>query len=138
MKKFILPALLGGLLLLIGSMAVGMIFNAIFPGLATEYTNPGLFRPWSDPLMNLYYLHPFLTMLLLAWIWDLVKPVVLGKNTFGRGLKFGLAFWVVSGIPGMLISFASFQVSLLMILSWLLGNLIGLIISCWVFPQFNK
>jgi len=51
MKKVILFGLLAGLAMLIVSLALGPLFNLIFPSLAAEYNNMKLFRPWSDPIM---------------------------------------------------------------------------------------
>lgn len=135
-KKIILSGLLAGVLMLIAGFAVSFIFGLIFPGLQTEYMS-GVFRPWTDPLMMLYFLFPFVTGLVFAWAWDLTKRNFKG-TLWQRGAKFGMFIWVVCSIPGMLITYSSFVVSLTMIFSWLVMGLVNGIVAGWIFARFNK
>ena len=137
MKKIILPGIIAGIAMLVLSMVVGMLTNLAFPSLMNEYENPALFRSWSDPIMNLYYLHPFLVGILLAWAWDKTKKLVKAKGPYGRGLHFGLAFFAISTIPGMLISYSSFPVSLAMIATWSISSLVQLIGAGIVYAKMN-
>ncbi|MGZ5244555.1 MAG: hypothetical protein ACXWW0_11635, partial [Bacteroidia bacterium] len=73
MKKIILPGLLAGIVMLAVSLIFSWAMNFIAPGLQDEYRNPELFRPWSDPLMMLIFVHPFIVGIILAWVWDFVK-----------------------------------------------------------------
>ena len=59
MKKLILIGVLGGIVVLIIGMLTGQIFQRLFPALTTEYQNVHLFRTWSDPVMLMYFVHPF-------------------------------------------------------------------------------
>lgn len=88
--------------------------------------------------MMLYFVHPFIVMMILAWVWDKIKDKVHGQNEWVKGWRFGFVIWLIATIPGMLISYASFQLSFLMILEWTLGSLIGLGLSSWVFAKFNR
>jgi hypothetical protein len=127
MKKTLWIGLLGGMIMLVAGMITGFIFQTLVPSLKTEYENPLLFRPWSEPLMSLYFLHPFLLGLILAWIWDKLYSVSPEVSGTARGIYFALTFWVASSLPGMLISYASFQLSFLMVANWTLSGLVELI-----------
>jgi hypothetical protein len=127
MKKIVIVGLLGGLIMLAIGMLTSPIFQALAPSLKTEYENPSLFRPWSDPLMSLYFVHPFLLSIILAWIWSRVRTIFMTESNTEKGLLFGLIVWVATSIPGMLMSYASFPISLPMILSWTTSGFLELI-----------
>ena len=137
MKKIVLPGIVAGLAMLIVGVIVGQIFNAVFPSLMAEYQNTNLFRPWSDPIMNIYWAHPFIVGLILAWIWNLTKGLVAGGNTCIRGCRFGAIYWVVT-IPGMVISYASFPLSLLIVISWTASVLAQALTAGYILALMNK
>lgn len=132
MKKIILLGLIAGLAMLVSSVVLSFLFNIIFPGLSIEYQTSGLFRMWSDPLMYLMFLHPFVLGLMLSLSWQKIK------NDFKSSLIFGLGFWFVTSIPGMLISYSSFPISFLMILSWSISGLIQILIGSLILGSLNK
>ena len=137
MKKIIVPGLLAGLAMLIVGLIVSQLFNLAAPSQMGEYENTALFRPWSDPLMNIYWAHPFIVGLILAWIWDMTKGLVSGQNACIRGCRFGAIYWVVT-IPGMVISYASFPLSLLIIISWTLSVLAQALTAGYIYALMNK
>lgn len=121
--KIIGTGLLGGLVMLaISILSSGMSAN-IFPGLPSEYQNQALFRSWQDPLMLIYFFVPFFSGIILAWFWSCINASVPGKTGTSKGLRFGLAYWLI-GIPGMLMTWSSFTVSLPMVVSWSLGSIL--------------
>ncbi|MBI5220216.1 MAG: hypothetical protein HY978_00060 [Candidatus Liptonbacteria bacterium] len=132
MKRTVSVGLLAGLVLLLAGLALNMAMNVLAPGLKSEYENSGIFRPWSDPLMSLYFLYPFLFGVLLAWVWRRVAPLQISWNRFAG------AVFLVYSIPGMLITYASFQVSLGMVLSWTLSGLIDAGLASYLFAKFLK
>ncbi len=137
MKKIIMSGLLAGIAMLIIGLAAGYGMMAVFPRLTAEYANTALFRPWDDPLMSLYFLHPFVLGFILAWVWSVVKGVIGGATPTARGVRFGLAYCVVV-IPGLLISYASFPLSLLMVVSWAVGVLLQALAAGLVFAWVNR
>jgi len=135
MKTF-LTGIITGAIMLFTNMIIGMGFHILFPGIQHEYENQQLFRPWSDPMMSLMYLHPFLVGVILAWIWGHIKELIPG-TFIGKGLRFGLVYWLIS-VPGMLISYATFPVSLTLIFSWTIGILGQALIAGIVFSRFLR
>ncbi|MBI4991107.1 hypothetical protein HZB96_03360 [Candidatus Gottesmanbacteria bacterium] len=138
MKKIALSSLVAGIVMIITSMMVGQVFSSLFPTLAKEYNNPSLFRPWSDPLMSLFFLYPFILAIVLSVVWEKTNKLFSGKTSFDKALKFGLAYWALTSITGMLISYSTFPVSLLMIVSWSISSLITVIVGSYVIVRMYK
>ncbi len=137
MKKIIIPGLLAGLLVIIISTIVSIILNIIFPVLMVIYNDVNIFRSWSDPRMYIYYFVPFITGIILAWTWDKTKNLMKG-STLEKGIYFGLAYWVIATIPGMVITYSCFQLSLYIVLMWTLMNLLNGLIFGTVLSYLNK
>lgn len=88
--------------------------------------------------MMLYFLHPFVLGVVLSWLWhDAKKALGEGGDNRHRALLFGFAVWLVATVPGMLMTYASFQLSLLIILSWTVGSLIALIGASILLVRLN-
>ncbi len=136
LKKVLISGLLAGLVMAVVGMLASRIFGVLFPQLNLEYENAFLFRPWSDPLMLLYFLCPFVLSMALAWIWDKTKVIVAGAGWAEKGVKFALAYWLVS-LSGMLISYSSFPISFFMVLSWTIVGLLQAICAGLVYAKIN-
>ena len=137
MKKVVKPGILAGVLMLVAGMGLSYLLNFIFPSLAVEYENANLFRPWSDPLMSIYFAYPFVLGLVLAWAWEKTKKLFKGDDN-KRGVDFGLSVWLITSVPGMIITYSSFQVSLLIVLTWTLSSLVNAILAGLVFARVVK
>jgi hypothetical protein len=136
MKKIILPGLAVGLVNFLASMVVSKLFGVIFPSVSAEYQDPNLFRPWTDPLMLLFFVYPFLLGVILAWFWNKTKSI-FGDDVKG-GLRFGLTYWIISTIPGMFVTYTSMPYSLLMIISWLVSGLVTALLAGLILSKLNK
>jgi hypothetical protein len=136
-KKILVPGLAAGIVMLITFFAVGWVFNLIFPGLQNEYYTP-VFRPMSDPLMMYMYIHPFVTGIMMALVYSNVKKLVKGKDWMQKGMKFGFYWWIIVGIPGMLMSLSSFQISTAMVLSWTVTGLFQLMFGGKILAKMIK
>lgn len=137
MKKILLPGIAAGVTLLVAGMALSFLFNAAFPSINVEYANTSLFRPWADPLMSVFFIYPFALGIIFAWVWDKTKTLIHGTDV-QRGLKFGVAAWLVATVPGMIVTYSSFQVSLLIVITWTLIGLANGVISGLIFAKLNK
>ncbi len=134
MKKIVIPGILAGVVILI----VEMLISFAVPSLKAQYENPALFRSWADPIMQLYYLYPFVLGILLAWFWGKVKITIPTGSLFSKAFRFGWMYWLVATIPGMLVSYSSFQVSLGMVLSWAIGGLIATVFGAAVIIKLDR
>ena len=136
MKKIIWPGILAGILMLIAGMIVSSFMQWIFPSLAKEYA-AGLMRPWTDPLMMVFFLYPFLLGIILAWAWDKSKSLFKGTQA-QKGRAFAGSIILISTIPGMFVTYTSFKISFLMVLSWLISGIIYSLIAGCLFSRMNK
>jgi len=113
MKKIFLPGLVAGLAMLVVGFIVSQLFQLIFPYLRSEYANGAIMRQWSDPTMLLSLIVPFIIGVILAWLWSALKELIKGGRGHERGMRFGIYFWIIT-LPGMIMSYSIFSVSLLM------------------------
>ena len=134
-RKVVTTGLLAGVAMLVAGMAMNWIFGFSF-SLGDEYQNSALFRPWSDPLMSLIFVVPFVAGVILAWVWDKTRGLFKERDVFWRCCQFAVAYWVIT-IPGMLISYSSFQVSFTMVFIWSLTGLVQAIAAGLVFVKKN-
>ena len=121
MKNLGLIFLVGGGMLLV-NLTFLKIANKMIPALAIEYKNASIFRAVTDPRMSLFWFVPFLTAGLMLWLWNLSKNRIKGSSYRRKGMNFGLIYWALT-IPGMIMSFFTFQLSTAIIVSWTLSNL---------------
>lgn len=138
MKKIILPGLIAGIIMLVVGIGLGFLINLIFPVLKEQYNNTNLFRPWNDPLMSIYFLYPFILGLVLAWLWNKIKSVFKEENLIKKGIFFGLTYWIISSIPGMIITYSSFLITLIMVLSWTFSSLVQVLVAGIIVALMNR
>jgi hypothetical protein len=136
MKKIILPGIVAGIVILILGMAINNLFMLI-PSVNADYNNFNIMRSWQDPLMLLFFIYPFVLGIALAWMWNISKGLFKG-SAWKRGTNFGWTYFIIATIPGMLISYISFPISLLTIISWAVSSLISAIAAGWIFAKMNK
>jgi hypothetical protein len=119
---------------LIVSMLLTFLFGAIFPGLQAEYQNESLFRPWSDPLMTVFFAYPFIFAITASYLWKLVGEKFKG-NAGNRANQFAVLYFVIATIPGMFASYTTFAVSFPMVLTWAVSGFIDAYIAGYVFAK---
>ena len=119
------------------SLLVNALSNIFLPSLMVEYETSGIFRPWSDPIMSLMFVEPFVLGILLAWVWDKTKTCFHSTTCCQKGLRFGLAYWAFT-LPGMIMSYSSFPISLVMIASWSFTILLQSIATGLLLSKMNK
>jgi hypothetical protein len=129
MKKFMLAGLAAGAAMLLVQLSLNFVFYAMFPDLPKEYQNASLFRPWSDPLMQLYYLSPFLVGLFFAWLWHSLHSYFV-EHRFAA-TKLGVIYFLGS-VPGQFMIYSSFRITAQMFVTWLSANLVSALVGCWI------
>lgn len=133
-KKILVPALIAGVVLLIFSFA--MLYGAVFvfPKLAEQYYSP-VFREGGN-YSWLFYVHPFILAFALAWFWDRFKEQFTGSMIV-RDLELGLVYTLVATLPAMLITFSALNITLPMVLTWLLYGFVQAAIAGLIFARMN-
>jgi len=126
-----------GLIAGVAIYIVGFIFNfggqRVFPQIGAEY-KAGVFRPFSDPLMMIYFLYPFILGFVLFYLWNLLEKQLSGKPT-DKALRFAKIYFAVATIPGMFISYTSIQLSLTMVIVWTITGFLQAFVAGLVFAK---
>lgn len=130
MKKIVIPGLAAGVVILIASLILTQIYEAVFPTLILEYYSP-LFRQWNDQLMTLFFLYPFILGLALAWLWNKTK------KSWKTPYDLAIAYFAAATIPGMFVTFTSMPYSPLMVATWTLGGLIYVLCAAFVLQKMK-
>lgn len=136
MKKIIWPGLVAGVAILV----VGMIINYLFmliPAVNADYYNANIMRSWNDPLMFLFFLYPFVLGIAFAWVWNRTKSLFKG-GWCKRSWNFALTYFVIATIPGMLITYSSFHLSLWTVIGWLVSGLMSAKVAGAILAKMNK
>lgn len=128
-SKLLKASLVAGLAGVFISVALMFVWPMLFPGLEAQYFN-AMFRPWSDPWMYYIYVNPFIFAFLMGVFYYYMKDAL-----HGDGIRFGLLFWLLS-IPGMLMTISTFNVSVVMVLTWTLTGLAQYLAYGLVIPKF--
>jgi uncharacterized Tic20 family protein len=137
MKKVLVPGLVAAIGMFAAGMVLSYLFNFLFPSVKAEYENTALFRPWSDPLMFLFFIQPFLLGVALAWCWNKIKTQFQGSVGI-KAFNFTLIFLFISILPGMLMSVSCFKISLLMTLTWTISSFFQVWIASLIFMRMSK
>jgi hypothetical protein len=134
MKKIILSGLLAGMVLLI--LSIGGLYATIwfFPGVAVQYYDPA-FDTQAGRYM-IYFAHPFVIALALAWFWDRFKGVLTG-GFLTKGIEFGLVYALIAIFPVMWLIYSAMSVSLAMVATWWVFGLLQGLFAGLVFEKLN-
>ena len=127
-NKVIKSGLAAGLVMLVAGLVLMLFWQAVFPATQAEYKS-GLYRPWGDPLMQLFFLYPFILGLAMAYAYGYFRSAFKGKDFAANGAKYGFMVWLLAGLPGMFVTYASFVVSAQMALSWTLSGLAEMLLG---------
>lgn len=128
---------IAGFVNLLTGLGINAVLGMILPGLEQEYQNTSLFRSWQDPLMMVYFAYPFVLGLVLAYLWKVLNRQLKGTDP-QKAMAFAKIYFVIATIPGMFISYTSFQLSFLMILVWTLTGLVQAYMAGLVFTKYMK
>ena len=134
MKKILIPGILTDIFLLISSFLALFLTIKLFPSLAWEYFGPTFNTDGSRDI--LFYIHPFLLGLALAWFWNRVKEIFTG-NSIAKALEFSLIYAAIATIPTMWITFSAINISLEMVLTWILYGLFQALVAGLILSRLN-
>ena len=137
MKKVVFFGLVAGALMLAVSIVLSLILSAIFPEAMVVYSNVEIFRQWDDPLMYYFILHPFVMGIILSFIWLKVRGLI-DEEGLKKGLVYGFYVWLFFGVPGMLMSVSTFQVSAFLVGTWTVSILAQDLVAGVVFARMVR
>ena len=134
MKRIISSGLIAGVVLLILSVLALYATIWFFPTLASQYYDPAFDNQSGRYLI--YYAHPFVIALALAWFWDRFKGALKGSY-LTRGIEFGLIYALVAIFPVLWLTYSALAVSLAMVGTWLVFGLLQGVVAGLLFEKFN-
>ncbi len=134
MKKIIIAVATSTIVLSI--LGAAMLFGAIkvFPKLMEEYFSP-VFRP-SGQKDWLFYAHPLILSIALKWFWERYKSIFHGSVLF-RALEVALVYFIVALLPVLWLTFSAIDISLPMMLTWMVYGLVQSFAAGIVFAKLN-
>lgn len=117
--RYALCALAAGVAL----FAVGALFHfaipVIAPSIPPQFDNAALFRPWSGWTSTYMTLHPLGYGAFFAAGYLFLRSRNGLPGGWRGGLLYGLGVFLIGSLPVYLLAFASFQVSLKVVASWI-------------------
>jgi hypothetical protein len=102
-KNVVIGGIAAGFLLLILMMVSGYLVNMVMPADISQY---GGMRAMNDPIMNLFYLYPFVIAFAAAVVFDCVRDSLKGDTT-RKGLMFGGLLLTIMTIPSLFVMITS-------------------------------
>ena len=92
--------------------------------------------PSSGRVDWMYFIHPLVLSIALKWFWERYKSILTG-NILLKALEVALVYGVVALLPVLWITFSAIDVSLKMILTWMLYGFIQSFAAGIVFAKLN-
>lgn len=129
---------------------ISYIIHMVFAFMAMGYyTDPAYFPLWSSIMMPnngppgieftlLSISFSFITGLIFAAFYALVKPALKGGSGLKRGAFFGLLLFFVAAVPGTLSMILLLSIPTALVLIWAVENLIIFLIAGILFAKIEK
>lgn len=134
MKRVILTVIISGFAILTLSGAMFYISAFCFPAVTQEYLST-VFR--SEGKTDwLFYVHPFVLSIALKWFWERYKDIFKGPIIV-RAIEVALVYGIVALIPVLWLTFSAIDVSLPMVLTWLLYGFLQAFTAGIIFAKLN-
>ncbi len=134
MKKAITVSLVAGVILLLLSLGIIYLSIYVFPSLTEEYFSP-TFR-MSGQTDWMFYAHPFVLSFALKWFWERYKGIFKG-SLLVRAIEVALVYVIVAMIPVLWLTFSAIDVSVQMVVTWLLYGFVQSFVAGIVFAKLN-
>lgn len=133
-KKVIISVLVAGIVLLLLSIGMFYVSMYIFPAITEEYLS-AVFRN-AGKADWLYFMHPFILSISLKWFWERYKDIFKGPVLL-RAIEVALVYGIVALLPVLWLTYSVIDVSLKMVLTWLLYGLIQAFAAGILFAKLN-
>lgn len=132
-KKMLIGGLAAGAAITIVQWIVYFAVLAVFP---FDMMSLGGMRPVNDPLMILWFLHPFVLGLAMAAAFQKFKGS-FAKTGWCRGKAFGIFAWLLVGLPSAFLVWTSMDYPIGFTVNSLLGTLLYLIAAGLVLEKVS-
>lgn len=102
-KNIVIAGIAGGIVMLVLMVISGFLVNLVLPADLSQYAG---MRPINDPVMNFFYLYPFVIAFATALVFDIVRGSLSG-SAVRKGLMFGGILLVVMTVPSLYVMYTS-------------------------------
>jgi hypothetical protein len=102
-KNIVIAGFTGGVILLLMMAITGFLVNLALPADLSQYAG---MRPMNDPVMNLFYLYPFVIGFSTALVFAIVRGSLNGTDV-RKGLMFGGILLAVMTVPSLYVMYTS-------------------------------
>lgn len=133
MKKIILPGIVAGVAMLFVGFLLNFVFSWLFPHFQAIYVNPTIFIQMDSPQAILFFLYPIPLGIALAWLYKKLK--FSSKKPLKSSLKFANLYFFVSALPGFFINIGSFNLPIMMILTWTVMSYVNALTAGLLFSK---
>lgn len=124
-KKIVVAGILAGLVIFCLSMAFSSMVQAIWDFNIMELAG---MREVNDPLMVLFFVHPWVLGFALAIVYSYCGKALKGTS-WRKGGFFGLLMWVVVALPSAVLVFSSMEYPDGFTVNSIIGPLIYLVVA---------
>ncbi len=119
-KKIVIAGIAAGIVILIVSQAISILTQQ-----ALQYNVLALggMRTVDDPIMALFFVHPWVLGFAMAIAFEKTKAG-LGKAGVNRGKNFGLIAWLLAGLPSAFLVWSSMNYPIGFTVNTVIGTLV--------------
>ena len=132
--KFLMSGIAAGAVIWVIFFAVNMVVNIVLPYNILEL---GGMRAANDPVMLLFFLHPFVLGVALAYVYPYVGKSLEGSN-LKKGEKFGLLMWAVVNVPSIFLVYTSMNYSMGFTVNSIVGSFLYMLAAGIVIAKISK
>ena len=132
--KFLMSGVAAGVVILVLSQAMQLIVASIMP--YNVLTLAGM-RSVNDPIMILFFLHPFVLGLAMAYAYQHIVGSLKG-NEVSKGTSFGALMWLVVSVPSAFLVWSSMNYPIGFTVSSIIGGLLYMLAAGILIAKMSK
>lgn len=132
MKKIILPGIVAGIGMAIIGFILNFLFGWIFPSFQAIYTDTTIFIAMDTARSALFWIYPLVLGIGLAWLYTVIN------DNFKRPLAFAGIYFVIGALPAFFINVGSFNLPVMMVVSWTIMSYLNGLVAAYVFKWMIK
>ena len=132
--KTLKAGIAAGVAMLIVYFAVNMIVMAVAP---YDILSLGGMRSATDPLMMLFFLHPFVLGLVFAYTYKYINKSLKG-NSAAKGREYGMLMWLVYTVPSAFVVLTSMDYPIVFTVQQIAGGWVMMLAGGIVIAKMLK
>lgn len=137
-NKFIWVGILAGVLFMIIGYVINFIFGIFFPAFQEIYTNTDIFLAMDQPRGLLFFFYPLASGIALAWVFLMIKDKLDLSSPMKASLRFAWIYFVIAALPAFFINAGSFNLPVMMVVSWTIMSYSNGLIAGLLFSKMLK